>query len=104
MSVFAKITHSKPKSHTRVPCGPGQHRIEEGTSLLLPGLPFKNLNLGAGEMTQWSRALVVLLEDMGTIPSTLVAAHYNSSPGDRISASVLPLGVQTSMQIKHPHT
>jgi hypothetical protein len=33
--------------------------------------------LGAGEMAQWLKALVVLPEDLGSIPSTYTAA-YNS--------------------------
>jgi hypothetical protein len=34
---------------------------------------------GAGEMAQWLRALVVLPEDPGSVPSTHCEAH-NSSP------------------------
>lgn len=35
----------------------------------------QNLEIGTGEMPLWSRALAAPLEDPGSIPSTLTAAH-----------------------------
>jgi hypothetical protein len=36
---------------------------------------IKISKLGAGEMTQWLRALTAFPEDLGSIPSTHMAAH-----------------------------
>jgi hypothetical protein len=44
-------------------------------------LKIKVVNAGAGEMDQWLKALAALPEDLGSIPSTHVAA-YNSSFGN----------------------
>ena len=35
----------------------------------------KTTDEGAGEMTQWLRALIALVEDPGSIPITHMAAH-----------------------------
>lgn len=36
---------------------------------------FKELNLGAGERAQWLKTLSALLENLGSIPRTHLAAH-----------------------------
>ena len=50
--------------------------------------PIKNLYIRAAEMTQWLRALAVLLEDLSSIPSThtVVNSHLEK---DRMPSSGL---------------
>jgi hypothetical protein len=53
----------------------GKFSTNQNTSLI----GVKSQNNGAGEMVQWSRALAALPEDLGSIPSTHMAAHNCNS-------------------------
>lgn len=50
-------------------------------------------------MAPWLRVLAVLLEDVGSIPSTHTAAHNSVTP---VSGSTAHM-VQTHMQAEHTH-
>ena len=62
---------------------------------------MKNLILGAGEMAQWLRALTVLPEDLGLIPSTHKAAHnYPQHPLLDSTGTMYILAGKTLIHIK----
>jgi hypothetical protein len=71
------------------------------------------IKFGAGEMAQWLRALTVLKDGPGLVPSTYLGGRqaHNSSisliPGEPVPSSASPMhacGAQTYMKAKHLHT
>lgn len=71
-------------------------------------VPIIKIKIGVGEIAQQLRELIILPEDLGSIPSTHMVAHnppVNSSSREPIPfSSLCGYQGQTYMQAKYKHT
>ena len=68
----------------------------EANSPSFKGCLYKIL-FGAGEIVQWMRALAALAEDLGLVPSTLMATHDHLQPiSEDLRPSSGPLGTRVT--------
>lgn len=63
---------------------------------------FLQVNKGEGEMVSWLKSFVALVEDLGMIPTTYIAAHSSHNCSSRGSSGIC--GHQIHIQDTYAHS